>query len=430
MEISHLADEVIKSPYFQRLRRIKQLGFCEFIFPCATHSRFIHSIGVMHVANKCFQKIFRHIPTKNSKERERIQLTFELAALLHDIGHAPLSHSTELNMPEVSKLKLPAIYHNAAQKRQATHEDYTLKIILDSELSLILKNHGKKYGIKINHIADLILGQNFDSSAFLLDGIDYFPLLHQLISSEVDCDRMDYLLRDSYFCGVSYGQFDLDWLINNLNFVVINHKAFLAINERAISTFDDFLISRYHMFVMVYFHYKSVCLEQMLYRYFQSPDNEYNIPANIEEYIKHDDHFLFQILSQSTNTWAQRICHLQLPPKIFEYFGNQTADKFQFKTWQKILKKNDLDFIIGTSEGRLSKYAHNKNLHNDPIQVFRENINGQKIQIRPINECTDLYEKYAKSHAIGRIHLDYEQLPTKKWDQVQFQVAQELKKNQ
>src|SRR5690606_30785311 len=119
-----------------------------------------------------------------------------------------------------------------------------------------------------------------------------FPLLHQMISGEMDCDRMDYLLRDSYYCGVSYGQYDLDWIIENLEIANINQNACLAISERALTTFDDFLLSRFHMFIMVYFHYRAVCLEKMMYRYFEEANNEYQIPASIHEYIIHDDHFL------------------------------------------------------------------------------------------------------------------------------------------
>ncbi len=81
---------------------------------------------------------------------------------------------------------------------------------------------------------------------------------------------MDYLLRDSYFCGVSYGKFDLDWIIDNLRCAIVDGKAYLGITERAVSTFDDFLLCRFHMFLMVYFHYKAVCLEKMLGRYFSS----------------------------------------------------------------------------------------------------------------------------------------------------------------
>src|SRR5690606_32620150 len=99
-----------------------------------------------------------------------------------------------------------------------------------------------------------------------------------------------------------------------------DQEAYLGISERAISTFDDFLISRFHMFMMVYFHYRAVCLEQMLSRYFAS-SQEYSIPADIEAYLDHDDPYLYKILKNSENTWAQRIIKNIIPKKILETFG-------------------------------------------------------------------------------------------------------------
>ena len=181
--------------------------------------------------------------------------------------------------------------------------------------------------VEKKYIADLITGQKKDTDYFTIDGINYFPILHQLVSSELDCDRMDYLLRDSYFCGVSYGSYDLDWMLDNLEVCLENNLAYLGINERAVVTFDDFLLSRYHMFIMVYFHYRAVGLEQLLYKYFASSPHEYKIPASIEEYIEHDDHFLMKVLKKSKNKYAEAIIKNQVPPKIFESFNEKQEKK-------------------------------------------------------------------------------------------------------
>src|SRR5690606_32009615 len=213
----------------------------------------------------------------------------------HDIGHAPLSHSTESVMPMVSKLKLPKRFE-IKNDRQATHEDYTIKSITDSSFTESFKSVKEQFGIDPNAVAELVIGETSAPEYFTVNGINYFPLLHQLVSSEMDCDRMDYLLRDSYFCGVSYGKFDLDWIIDNLKICLVGSEAYLGISERAISTFDDFLLSRFHMFMMVYFHYRAVCLEQMLLRYFNTSGDEYAIPAEIEAYLDHDDPYLYKVL--------------------------------------------------------------------------------------------------------------------------------------
>lgn len=397
---------LLEHPFFQRLRNIKQLGFTEFIFPGATHTRYLHSIGVMNISSKVFDKVFQ----KNQGDSELLRLkeTVRLACLLHDMGHAPLSHTTEFVMPHVSKLNLPSqfVTHNS----QATHEDYTIKSIVDSSFTEGFKDVKNKFGVDPNCVAELILGVNSNKEYFTYKGINYFPLLQQLVSSEMDCDRMDYLLRDSYFCGVSYGKFDLDWIIDNLKSCVINNHAYLGISERAIATFDDFLLCRFHMFLMVYFHYKSVALEKMLKRYFSSAPEEYAIPADIEQYLEHDDHFLMKVLRNSDNYWAKRIIRNNIPMKIFETFGHSQDE--QLANLEYYLTQNDIDYIKCSSQGRLSKYyTQDKAETKLPMKVIRESgILENHVNIKNINEATDLYEKFSKSHTVNRIHCDFAEL--------------------
>ena len=235
--------------------------------------------------------------------------------------------------------------------------------------------------------------------------------MHQLVSSEMDCDRMDYLLRDSYFCGVSYGKFDLDWIIDNLHPSIENNQAYLGINQRAVSTFDDFLLSRFHMFLMVYFHYKSVCLEKMLKRYFNSSPHEYKIPANIEQYLEHDDNLLGKVLRKSDNTWAKRIVQGQIPKKIYEIYGpSQLAN---LSSLEKFLNDENIDFIKCSSSGRLSKYYSDglDDTNKFPLKVLQlSSIDTKIISSKNINEATDLFEKFSRSHTVNRIHCDFETL--------------------
>jgi HD superfamily phosphohydrolase len=221
---------------------------------------------------------------------------------------------------------------------------------------------------------------------------------------------MDYLLRDSYFCGVSYGKFDLDWIIDNLKICVENNEAYLGISERAISTFDDFLLSRFHMFMMVYFHYRAVCLEQMLMRYFQSGTDEYAIPSDIEHYLEHDDAYLMRVLRKSDNIWAKRIVKNNIPKKILETFG--TVHLHQMHDLEHYLKSQNIDYIKCSSTGRLSKY-YSANSPQDiyPMKVMRESaLSKDHRTITNIQEATDLFLKYSESHAVNRIHCDFDDL--------------------
>jgi HD superfamily phosphohydrolase len=397
--------EILEHPFFQRLRNIKQLGFSEYVFPGATHTRYLHSIGVMNVSTLVFNSLFKD---QTSKDILRLKESLRLGCLLHDIGHAPLSHSTESVMPMVSALKLPKQFVH--KDRQASHEDYTIKSIIDSSFTNAFKGVTHEFGIDPKAIAELVIGETSDASYFTVNGINYFPLLHQLVSSEMDCDRMDYLLRDSYFCGVSYGKFDLDWIIDNLKICIENNQAYLGISERAISTFDDFLLSRFHMFMMVYFHYRAVCLEQMLMRYFQSGTNEYAIPADIEAYLEHDDAFLMRVLRKSNNIWAKRIVKNNIPKKILETFGTVHVD--QMLDLENYLKSQNIDYIKCSSTGRLSKY-YTANSPQDiyPMKVMRESsLSKNHRTIKNIQEATDLFIKYSESHAVNRIHCDFDDL--------------------
>jgi hypothetical protein len=318
-------------------------------------------------------------------------------------------------MPKLSELKIPKAFLSKKDQmtdRQATHEDYTIKSIVDSSFAGSFSLVEKKFGVERKFIADLITGHTSDANYFTVKGINYFPILHQLVSSELDCDRMDYLLRDSYFCGVSYGSYDLDWLLDNLEICVENKHAYLGINERAVVTFDDFLLSRYHMFIMVYFHYRAVCLEQLLYKYFSTSGNEYRIPANIEEYIEHDDQHLMKILKKSTNKYAEAIIKNQVPQKIFESF-NETQE-ITLDIIQNYLENEKIEFIRSSSSGRLSKYyVDETSISKFPMKVVRKLFNNDDKIIFNINEATDLFTKFAKSHAVTRLHCDYEELSEK-----------------
>jgi len=400
---------IIKNDFFGRLRSIKQLGLSEYIFPGATHSRFLHSLGVMHVGSLAFDRLFPEY--KSSIDLIRLRETFRLACLLHDIGHAPLSHSSEMAMPAVSELNIPKEFFdgNKNHDRQATHEDYTLKSMADSSFSSAFKLVEEKFGVDRKSIADLMTGYARNPKYFTVEGINYFPILHQLVSSELDCDRMDYLLRDSYFCGVSYGNFDLDWLLDNLKKCVINDTAYLGISERAVLTFEDFLLCRYHMFVMVYFHYRAVCLEQLLCKFFNTSEGEYVIPGDIEKYIEHDDHFLNKILRKSENPYAKAIVKNIIPEKIFESYNSKQHKNLE--VIEKYLLDQKIDYIKGSSEGRISKYyADGRENYLYPMKVVRMLSGKDVAQYSDINEATDLFNKFRKAHSIMRLHCDLRQL--------------------
>ncbi len=391
---------VIESVEFQRLREIKQLGFSEFSFPGATHNRFLHSIGVSFVAGQVFDSIFRAYPFSKVSVKNRFRQTVKLASLLHDIGHGPLSHTTEQVMPQLKKLNIK-IYNDQKldQSRQANHEDYTIKFVTDSTVATIIKEHFPD--ILPEHIAFLIdKNLTSDDSLFTDGGINFRPILSQIVSSELDADRMDYLERDSFFCGINYGKIDKDWLMQNLTLHIIKDTAYLALNRRALYAFDDFLISRHHMNLMVYFHHKSIIYEEMLNRYLSSPDCKFFIPADHIEYINYTDYKLYEHLDTVDNQWAQRIAQRK-PYRVALELHNQENERIE--RVKKMFDEKKVDVIHASSNVRLSKY-HSMN-PSERMNIFVVDQYDRWDVPSPINSATQIFQKYEGARVIDRFYV-------------------------
>ena len=210
--------DIIEHPFFQRLRRINQLGLTHMVYPGALHTRFQHVIGSMHLMTKAVSTIRKkgHEITKEEEEGVLISI------LLHDIGHGPFSHALEYDI-------VCNINHESISKYFIKQ----LSIEFDGKLDLALDIFNNKYKKKF---------------------------LHQLISGQLDMDRMDYLNRDSYYTGVSEGKIGSDRIIDMIN--VINGK--LVIEEKGIYSVEKFIVARRLMYWQVYLHKTVVAAEYML----------------------------------------------------------------------------------------------------------------------------------------------------------------------
>lgn len=399
--LTHAEAHIVDTPAFQRLRNIKQLGFGELSFPGATHTRYLHSLGAFHLSGIAFDSIFKNFPFLNKKNQKRLRQVLRLGALLHDVGHGPLSHACEEVMPDLKDLNIK-IYPKL-KRTQANHEDYTIKLLTDSPLAdAIKKNFSDILPIHIACLIDprLECPDNF----FMDESLNFRPILSQIVSSELDVDRMDYLNRDSYFCGTSYGHIDLDWLISNLTYYQHRDQLNLAITRRALYTFDDFLISRHHMYLMIYFHHKSIVYDEMLHMYLQSPDCTYKIPSDIEEYLKYTDYHFYQHIFQSKNKWAQRIS--QRKPYMMIYELHETEKSKKPEQFKKILHNEGIDTIHASSQARLSKYHQTMSAENDRRIYVIDPIFNQKPYA--LEETTEIFQKYEQARFIERIYVNPE----------------------
>ncbi len=399
---------------FQRLRWIKQLGLTDLAFPGATHTRYAHGLGTTHIAARMFDTVSRDFEL-SATDRARLRTTVRVAAMFHDLGHAPLSHTTESFMPEVGRLDLGAWQMGPADRR-ASHEDYTLRILLDSDLSGLIERRFRDRGIEPADLAALIAGRRPTGAEnrFIVDGRDWMPVLRQCVSSELDADRMDYLLRDSYFAGVPYGRYDLDWLIENLVPIELGPSIHLGLNARASFGFEDYLLSRYHMFLSVYFHHVPIAYELMLARFYEEAKDELTFPTAVEDYLDCDDVFLHVRLKGSSNPWAQRIVQrraYRLLLEIKEGPGASHAGPGEFEVEVQELANANISALTHTVEGRLSKYFSPSGSRppvpaHDPDLFVREE-DGRTFAIE---SYTPLYRRYSGTLSIRRLYVAPDEL--------------------
>lgn len=372
---------LIEHAAFQRLRFIKQGGFIDLAFPGANHTRYSHSLGAMHMATRIFDSIFPD-GSLEASARSRFRQTLRLAALCHDIGHGPLSHSSEALMG------------------QSSHEDFTLKLLTDSPFSEELTSLFAHKDISTTHVTDLIF-RDSPSTAFVNAGVDYRPILQQIVSSECDADRMDYLQRDSIYCGVNYGKFDADWLIENLVAVENENALFLGLKSKAIFSFEDFLLSRYHMFASVYFHHTPVIFDKLLELHGKN-SNGFRIPSDIESYIQIDDIELWFELRRSKCEFAKRIVERR-PYYVIDEFKLDSENKGDPAKHEKMAERlaaQNIATIRSCSKSQLSKYFGRQ-----PNSIFVVTSN----EIIPLESYTPLYQRYSTPAELHRLFVAPEQ---------------------
>jgi len=227
---SELIFDIIQHPYFQRLKRLKQLGLSYYVYPGATHTRFEHVIGVMHLISIALIELEKKGQNISEEEKEAVLI----AGLMHDIGHGPFSHTLE-----------------GAFVSNFSHEQLTLLFMteinkqLNGKLSLGIKIFKNKYK------------KNF---------------LHSLIASQLDMDRLDYLKRDSFYSGVTEGGIGSDRIIKMLK--VVDDE--LAVEEKGIYSVEQFIVARRIMYWQVYLHKTVIAAEEMLKRAIIKAKQEYN----------------------------------------------------------------------------------------------------------------------------------------------------------
>jgi len=236
--------QLLDDRFFLRLRKVKQLGFSDHIFPSATHTRFSHSLGVYWVARRMLAIVEPNAGPDGWSEKGKACLA---AALLHDVGHGMFSHAFEGAMKNFLKEATLPDEKDSALRAAVNHEKISERIIMESSVADTLRNIGGDDFPKL--VSDIVRGK------------DKTCIYTSIVSSQLDADRLDYILRDPYFAGVSSGRIDIDWIIKNLQYSEVGNL--LYFDTKAYISMEQFAVSLFQLYPTVYLHKKTRALEHM-----------------------------------------------------------------------------------------------------------------------------------------------------------------------
>ena len=382
---------LIDTAEFQRLRRIKQLGLALFAYQSAEHSRFTHSLGALHLATRTLDKL-----KAKYEISDEARVAVRVAALLHDIGHGAFSHVIETILD----------FH---------HEQFTIEAVLSDETEVGQVLYAFSPCLAEN-VADIIRG-NFRPMA-----------LAQLVSSQLDVDRMDYLLRDSLMTGAKYGIYDMEWIIKSLEIDEENDR--LYVSARGIFAVEDYLQARYYMFRQVYFHRTlrsaETVLRSLLRRaleLFQAGKNVWfardtpfekilkgeklslkehlelddsDVMFHIKQWQKSDDKILSDLSNRFLNRKLFKIFDLDMPEDERREFLDESRE---------LVEKAGFDSAYYFIEDRAGDVAYNfyTTAGSDPKNLIYVEEGFSRPQIKEISEVSAAVRGLQKSYQMHRV---------------------------
>ena len=372
----HIHYEVIwnclDSKEFQRLRRIRQLGGDFQVYPTAEHSRFSHSLGVYEIV----RRMVTEVKSLCVELTEYDKVCVMLAGLLHDVGHGPFSHAFE-------------------HITNHSHEEYTAKIILgNTELNAILRAVSEKLPLDIVSI---------------IQHTHENDILNQIVSGQLDADRMDYLLRDSYFTATSYGQFDLERILRTMRVRKTNEgRKVIVVKYTGIHSVEDYIMARYQMYWQVYYHPVARSYEAVFIQLFNrlkdifKVDKDYFedmkvlIPflekseVSVDEYFKLDENSLLYccaLIQDKEDKIAADLAKRLQNRRLFEYVDYNEENLAQIKN---MLKENNFDerYYLKIENIEASVYSPYKGR-----KILIEKLNGDIVALEKASTIVESITK-------------------------------------
>jgi len=372
----HIHYEVIwnclDSKEFQRLRRIRQLGGDFQVYPTAEHSRFSHSLGVYEIVRRMVTEVKSLCVELTEYEKVCVML----AGLLHDVGHGPFSHAFE-------------------HITNHSHEEYTAKIILgNTELNAILRAVSEK------------LPQDIVS---IIQHTHENDILNQIVSGQLDADRMDYLLRDSYFTATSYGQFDLERILRTMRVrKTIEGRKVIVVKYTGIHSVEDYIMARYQMYWQVYYHPVARSYEAVFIQLFNrlkdifKGDKDYfedmkvlvpfleESEVSVDEYFKLDENSLLYccaLIQDKEDKIAADLARRLQNRNLFEYVDYNEENLAQIRN---MLKENNLDerYYLRIENVEASVYSPYKGR-----KILIEKLNGDIVALEKASTIVESITK-------------------------------------
>ena len=380
---------------FQRLRRVRQLGLAHLAYPGADHTRYAHSLGVMETTRRIVHRLGSRLSGSESiSEHERMLV--ETAALLHDLGHGPFSH----------------VFERVTGKH---HEQLTRQLILapGTEVNAILREIGGVFPLEV---AELLSGRGR-------------KLLKDIISSQLDADRMDYLLRDDHMTGAGYGRYDLGWLLTSLTV----HDDRLAISGKGVSAAEGFLQARFHMYRNVYFHKVVRSAEGMLKLALQRasrlavqerlawPDREHvvtkalqSMEMPLDQFVDLDDVSLlqaFKVWACGDDVVLARLCHGLLFRKLYKTVelpltlpAGEAAGKLAAAVGAVKAAGGDVDYDLFFDEPTNTPYE--AVAQDDPTGAKEITVLSTDGRPQPLTDVSAFARALGSTLSFRRIHVD------------------------
>lgn len=428
------ADEaaILDHPYLQRLRFIRQLGFVSWVYPCATHDRFSHALGTLHVSSLFADQLLENeeysifARVLLPEEKRFLRKIIRISGLLHDVGHAPFSHTAEHAMPPVKELTIPDSWvDNPASSRRASHEDYSVLLIAgmsEGHKAVISRDDAAIIASLIHHKHIRIPDSWHQHFSSAINSQSLHAIVKTIISSDLDADRMDYLLRDAHFAGVTYGHFDLAWLISNLGTVNLSDAYSISISESGIQALEHYLLARANMYAQVYMHKTVKCFDYYFQKAIDEKEIDYHIPSDRDTYVAMRDSTVMELLCgaarRNPKSWSGRLINREAAKRLARIWGKkEDAHLLSDQVYKRLSYLGVHPFLYFTKSKFLDlpEYpsTHNTIAHKPqslfsglagvPITVVRKQFGV--ISAAPLSDYAFVLKRYHDDIAVGDIYI-------------------------